>query len=458
MAKARETIFYCSECGTEFGKWSGFCSACKTPNTLVEAPKQEKTKVRGRATLSSLTEPVSLDNITSDKEQRIVSGFPELNRVLGGGFVKGSLVLVGGDPGIGKSTLLLQVCDDLVKREQKVLYISGEESLQQIKIRAKRLRVENHQDFLLFCETNLEVVEETIRKIMPSIVVIDSIQTMYSETATSTAGSVTQVRECTNHLLHIGKTLGITILLVGHVTKEGVVAGPRILEHMVDTVLYFEGDNNAMYRLLRSVKNRFGSTNEVGIFEMRDSGLAEVANPSEYMLMGRPHDASGSIVTCSGGGSRPLLLEIQALVATTNYGMTRRTIVGADPNRTNLILAVLEKKFGLGLSGCDIFVTITGGMKVNEPSLDLAIALAIVSSFYNRVFDDKTVVFGELGLAGEIRGVSLPLVRLKEIAKLGFKTCILPKASLEGLNVPESLRCIGVNKIDEVIGHIHPTM
>ena len=350
--------------------------------------------------------PVSLKEVDTSEALRITTGMEELDRVLGGGIVPGSLVLVGGDPGIGKSTLLLQVCKNLTELNKSVLYISGEESLQQIKLRAQRIG-EFGESLLLLCETNLDTISEVIKARKPDVVVIDSIQTMYNETVSSAPGSVSQVRESTGVLMQLAKGLGISIFIVGHVTKEGVVAGPRVLEHMVDTVLYFEGDRHAAYRILRGVKNRFGSTNEIGVFEMRDTGLEQVANPSEYMLSGKPEDSSGSIVACSMEGTRPILLEVQALVCQSNLAMPRRTAAGTDYNRVNLLMAVLEKRLGMHLSACDAYVNIAGGIRMNEPAIDLAIVLAIVSSYKDRPVDEKTIAFGEVGLSGEVRAVSM---------------------------------------------------
>lgn len=452
MAKARQTVFFCKECGFEVSKWQGQCPGCKQWNTLVEEPREArvpsfaKTKSKNMISLT----PSKLNDISTEKEVRTSTDIKELDRVLGGGIVQGSLVLVGGDPGIGKSTLLLQMCRNLALHQKKILYISGEESLKQIKMRADRLGVFSGE-LLLLCETNLEIIENTMRDVKPDVVVIDSIQTMYREDVASAPGSVSQVRESANALLQLAKGYGISIFLVGHVTKEGVVAGPRVLEHMVDTVLYFEGERNALYRILRAVKNRFGSTNEIGVFEMREKGLIEVENPSAYMLNGRPMGASGSVVACAIEGSRPILLEIQALVCRTNFGMPRRTSAGTDYNRVNLLMAVLEKRIGFHLSECDGYVNITGGMKVNEPALDLGIVMAIASSYKDSPIDEKTVIFGEVGLSGEVRAVSLAQQRINEAVKLGFKTCIMPKVSMEGLKIPDTLNCIGVNSIRQAI-------
>lgn len=397
--------------------------------------------------------PVILSEIEMKQEERFSSGLPELDHVLGGGIVPASLVLVGGDPGIGKSTLLLQVCRNLSTSHIPVLYLSGEESLQQIKLRAQRIG-EFTDCLSLLCETNLEVIDGVLRKEKPRVAVVDSIQTMYSENISSSPGSVSQVREATGALLQLAKGLGITIFIVGHVTKEGVVAGPRVLEHMVDTVLYFEGDRYASYRILRGVKNRFGSTNEIGVFEMREQGLVEVKNPSEYMLSGKPKDASGSVVACSMEGTRPILLEVQALVCHSNFGIPRRTAAGTDTNRMNLLMAVLEKRLNMRLSECDAYVNIAGGIKMNEPALDLGIVLAIISSYKERCIDEKTICFGEVGLSGEVRAVSMAKQRILEARKLGFKTCILPKTVIDSQDQIEGITLVGVENVREAVQYI----
>ena len=391
-----------------------------------------------------------LSEITMEKEDRISTGMQELDRVLGGGVVAGSLTLVGGDPGIGKSTLLLQVCRNFSDAGAKVLYISGEESLKQIKMRAERIGSFN-DNLLLLCETNLSLIEDTIRSQKPQIVIIDSIQTMYSEDVSAAPGSVSQVRESTALFLQLAKGLGVSIFIVGHVTKEGTVAGPRVLEHMVDTVLYFEGDRYASYRILRSVKNRFGSTNEIGVFEMREEGLAEVRNPSEYMLSGRPKDACGCVVACTVEGTRPLMVEMQALVCHSNFGIPRRQATGVDFNRVNLLMAVLEKRLGLQMSGCDAYVNLAGGIRIQEPAVDLGMVMAIVSSFKNRPVDESTVVFGEVGLSGEVRAVSLAEQRLQEAVKLGFTTCVMPRANADMLKNTKNIKVIGVSNVQEAI-------
>ena len=441
MAKGKKSIFFCQNCGHEEGKWLGQCPACKEWNTFVE---EKVTAARpGAARQMKEAEVVALSGVSTDEEARIKTTIEEMDRVLGGGIVPGSLVLVGGDPGIGKSTLLLQVCQKL-SQEKEILYISGEESLAQIKLRANRMGPFK-DNLLLLCETNLELIRSVIEKRRPQLVVIDSIQTMYSEEVASAPGSVSQVRESTNVFMQLAKGLGISIFIVGHVTKEGTVAGPRVLEHMVDTVLYFEGDRHASYRILRGVKNRFGSTNEIGVFEMRQDGLQEVANPSEYMLSGRPENSSGSVVACSMEGTRPILIEIQALVCQSNFGMPRRTAAGTDYNRVNLLMAVLEKRAGLHLSNYDAYVNIAGGIKMNEPAIDL------ISSYKNRPIDEKMIVFGEVGLSGEVRAVNMPEQRVAEAKKLGFETCVLPEVSRDLVKGVKGIRLVGVKTINEVL-------
>ena len=459
MAKSRTTAFFCKECVYESAKWSGQCPSCKAWNTFVEEPVVKEKNVKGIVNINAKyhetagvkkAAPVRLSSVTAADTDRIKTDICELDRVLGGGIVEGSLVLVGGDPGIGKSTLLLQMCYNLAKNGNSVLYISGEESLGQIKLRAQRVG-EASDNLMVLCETSLDTIENVLENVKPQIVVIDSIQTMYREEVGAAPGSVSQVRETTAVLMQLAKGLNISIFIVGHVTKEGVVAGPRMLEHMVDTVLYFEGDKNAAYRILRSVKNRFGSTNEIGVFEMRQEGLAEVANPSEYMLTGRPEEASGSVVVCLLEGTRPILVEIQALVCDSNFGMPRRTAAGADYNRVNLLMAVLEKRAGIHLSGSDAYVNIAGGMKVNEPAMDLGIVMALVSSFRNRPMMENTIVFGEVGLAGEVRAVSQPQIRINEAVKLGFGNCILPQVCLKNIKKTDKINLIGISSVKDAV-------
>ena len=452
MAKRKSsTAFFCQSCGYESSKWMGQCPGCKEWNTFVEETVVTGSKGSSAAGKhQSAKEPAVLSAVSIQEEDRVSTHVAELDRVLGGGIVPGSLLLVGGDPGIGKSTLLLQVCRHLAADKREVLYISGEESLKQIKIRANRIG-EFTDSLKLLCETNLDSIEETIRRTKPEIVIIDSIQTMYNEEVSSAPGSVSQVREATSRLLQLAKGLSVSIFIVGHVTKEGTVAGPRVLEHMVDTVLYFEGDRHASYRILRGVKNRFGSTNEIGVFEMRAEGLVEVPNPSEFMLSGKPEGASGCVVACSMEGTRPILVEIQALVCPSNFGFPKRQATGTDFNRVNLLMAVLEKRVGLQLSSSDAYVNLAGGIRMMEPAIDLGIAMAIVSSFKNRVMDDKMMVFGEVGLSGEVRAVSMAENRVKEAKKLGFTTCIIPYSSLESVREVKGIKVIGVKSVRDAI-------
>lgn len=456
MAKGKKSVFFCQNCGHEEAKWLGQCPACGEWNTFVEE-RIDTGMAKGTGGVSrSVRESVRradvvpITDVTADDDVRCRTGIRELDRVLGGGIVPGSLVLVGGDPGIGKSTLLLQTCQKLAG-EKKILYISGEESQAQIKLRANRMG-DFTSSLLLLCETNLEIIRGVIEKEKPELVVIDSIQTMYSEEISSAPGSVSQVRESTNLFMQLAKGLCISIFIVGHVTKEGTVAGPRVLEHMVDTVLYFEGDRHASYRILRAVKNRFGSTNEIGVFEMGQTGLAEVDNPSEYMLSGRPEHASGSVVACSMEGTRPILIEIQALVCHSNFGMPRRTAAGTDYNRVNLLMAVLEKRLGMALGSSDAYVNIAGGIRMNEPAIDLGIVMALVSSYRNRPIDEKMIVFGEVGLSGEVRAVNMPEQRVAEAKKLGFETCVLPEVCLKMVKGIQGIKLIGVKTIADAVG------
>jgi len=433
----------------------GQCPGCKEWNSFVEEIVDKKSAASGGKQNTVLAEAkiLPLSAIEMTQEERISTQMKELDRVLGGGIVQGSLVLVGGDPGIGKSTLLLQVCKNLADDKKRVLYISGEESLQQIKIRAERIG-KFDDNLRLLCETNLDIIRGVIDREKPEIVVIDSIQTMYNEEVGSAPGSVSQVRETTSTLMQIAKGMNISIFIVGHVTKEGVVAGPRVLEHMVDTVLYFEGDRHAAYRILRGVKNRFGSTNEIGVFEMQQSGLREVENPSEFMLTGRPEDASGSVVACSMEGTRPILVEVQALVCRSNFGIPRRTATGTDFNRVNLLMAVLEKRLGLKLADCDAYINIAGGMKMNEPALDLGIVLALISSYKEKPIDERTICFGEVGLSGEVRAVSMAEQRVQEAKKLGFEVCILPEASKASMQDVKGIKLVGVKTVKDAIDYL----
>lgn len=455
MAKTKGNVFFCQNCGYESAKWQGQCPGCHEWNTFVEEPAAPKKSAAGKNTRPSVpvSEPVRLSEISADESERTSSGMAELDRVLGGGIVSGSLILVGGDPGIGKSTLLLQVCRDLVNRGHKVLYISGEESARQLKLRAQRVgRFE--EELMVLCETNLDTICEVLQRQKPEFVVIDSIQTMYSEEVASAPGSVSQVRQATGVFMQIAKGMGITVFLVGHVTKEGVVAGPRVLEHMVDTVLYFEGDRHAAYRILRGVKNRFGSTNEIGVFEMRDTGLVEVENPSEYMLSGKLENASGSVVACSMEGTRPVLVEIQALVCQSNLPMPRRTTAGTDFNRVNLLLAVLEKRAGIHLSACDVYVNIAGGIKMTEPAIDLGLILALLSSYKDIAVDEKLIAFGEVGLSGEIRAVNMAKQRADEARKLGFTTVLMPEVSVKTVGRIPGLKIVGFKTVREAVFYI----
>lgn len=455
MAKERSTAFFCKECGFETAKWMGQCPSCKAWNSLTEEPVRSKKTASAGASVRILSDnrPARISEIDVTADDKTDTHMDELDRVLGGGIVNGSLVLVGGDPGIGKSTLLLQMCRHLSLDNHKVLYVSGEESLKQIKMRATRIG-EFSDSFTLFCETNLADIEEQIRNIRPEVVIIDSIQTMFCEEIGSAPGSVSQVREVTAVLLRLAKSLPVSIFIVGHVTKEGTVAGPRVLEHMVDTVLYFEGDRYNSYRVLRAVKNRFGSTNEIGVFEMRNEGLIEVKNPSEYMLSGRPENASGSVTTCTIEGSRPLLIELQALVCSSNFGMPRRQATGVDINRVNLLMAVLEKRVNVKCSDCDAYINVAGGMKLSEPAIDLGIVMAIVSCHENIVIPENVVIFGEVGLSGEVRAVSGCETRVAEAKKLGFKKCIMPKSSLDSLPAIPGIEMVGISSLDEAISAI----
>ncbi|MFB6366647.1 DNA repair protein RadA [Paenibacillus elgii] len=450
MAKTK-TKFFCQSCGYESPKWLGKCPGCEAWNTFVEEV-ETVVKSKGLHTnfLNKKEKAVSIINIESSQEERIVTDNRELNRVLGGGIVPGSLILVGGDPGIGKSTLLLQTSHLLTQLDLKVLYISGEESVRQTKLRADRLQAVSPLLFVL-CETNVEHIEAAIDEIEPDFIVIDSIQTVYHGAVASAPGSVSQVRECTGHFMRIAKMKGIATVLVGHVTKEGAIAGPRLLEHMVDCVLYFEGERHHSYRLLRAVKNRFGSTNEIGIFEMRESGLVEVNNPSELFLSERPLGVAGSTVVASMEGTRPVLVELQALVSSTNFPSPRRMATGFDHNRLSLIIAVLEKRMGMFLQNQDAYLNVAGGVKLDEPAVDLAVAVSIASSFRDQPTQPFDVVFGEVGLTGEVRGVSRVDQRVREAEKLGFRRVILPQKSLKGWTPPAGIQIIGVNTVAEAL-------
>ena len=454
MAKGKTVaVFYCQNCGHESSKWMGQCPGCRQWNTFVEetvSTAEMKSGAGVRKQIKEKAQPRILSEITIKDEDKILTGIGELDRVLGGGIVQGSLTLVGGDPGIGKSTLLLQVCRNLADAGHKVLYISGEESGTQIKIRADRIGSFS-KSMLLLCETSLETIEEAIRRQEPEVVVIESIQTLYKYVISSAPCCVSQVRESTAVFLQLAKGLGVSIFIVGHVTKEGTVAGPRVLEHMVDAVLYFEGDRHASYRILRGVKNRFGSTNEIGVFEMEAAGLREVMNPSEFMLSGKPEEASGSIVVCSIEGTRPMLIEIQALVCHTSFGIPRRQTIGTDFNRVNLLIAVLEKRLGLALGNCDAYVNIAGGIRITEPAIDLGIAMAVVSSFKNKSIDNKMIAIGEVGLSGEVRAVNQIQARVQEAKKLGFTSCVIPAVCLESVKEIKDIKITGVKTVKDAM-------
>lgn len=456
MAKKASSAFFCQNCGYESSKWMGQCPSCHTWNCFVEEriiTSGGVTKSGGKTLQAAGRKPVGLNAVASEKEERFVTGIEEFDRVLGGGIVPGSLTLVGGDPGIGKSTLLLQICRKLAEKKRNVLYISGEESLAQIKMRADRIGTFSEQ-FKLLTEVNLGIISEVVKSEKPEVVVIDSIQTMYNEEVNSAPGSVSQVRESTGVLMQLAKVENIAILIVGHVTKEGTVAGPRVLEHMVDTVLYFEGDKQDIYRILRGVKNRFGSTDEIGVFEMGESGLTQVKNPSEFLISGKPEGANGSVVTCCMEGTRPMLLEVQALVCDTNFQIPRRQATGCDFNRMNLLMAVIEKRMRMPLGREDAYVNFAGGMRIFEPATDLAVVMALVSSYRNKPVSDDMLVFGEVGLSGEVRGVSMAKQRVLEGRKLGFTSCIAPYANARQLADIGDIKIYTVKNIMEAINII----
>jgi DNA repair protein RadA/Sms len=442
-----KTIYTCQKCGYQSAKWLGKCPDCSGWNTLVEeaVAKNEPS----RAGLSSTGGPTLFSEITGAAEERTVTGISEFDRVLGGGLVAGSLVLIGGAPGIGKSTLVLQAMDKLSGRPGGALYVSGEESARQIRLRGDRLSVQA-EHLLLLAETSLEKIIPTIERLKPGVVVVDSIQTVYTDGLESAPGSVSQVRECAGKLMTLAKGSGIPIFIVGHVTKDGSLAGPRVLEHMVDTVLYFEGDSGHPFRILRAIKNRFGSTNEIGVFEMREEGLVEVTNPSELFLNERPEGVSGSLVVAAMEGTRPLLVELQALVTGTSFAVPRRTTIGVDPNRLALLVAVLEKKVGLHLAGQDIFLNVAGGVRISEPAADLGMILAVASSHLDKVIDPHTVVLGEVGLAGEVRRITHPELRVREAAKLGFTRCVIPAGSPRKIDVP-GIELVEVKSVEEAL-------
>ena len=446
-----KTLFYCTECGNETAKWAGKCPACGAWNTIVEQPERPKGTGKGASVRVGMTRrracPVT--DLTADEEIRFPTGMGELDRVLGGGAVKGSLVLVGGAPGIGKSTLLLQLCGRISERET-ILYVSGEESQRQLKMRAQRLGVD-HGNIYVLAETDLNTVLTTIDDLQPTVLIVDSIQTMYDAETASTPGSISQVRECTMRIMRSAKDSGYTAFVVGHINKEGSIAGPKLLEHMVDCVLYFEGEQAMGYRILRAAKNRFGSTNEIGVFEMDEEGLREVPNPSEMLLSGRPLNAPGTCVACAMEGTRPVLAEVQVLVSRTSFNVPRRTSNGFDFNRANLLLAVTEKRGGQNISMCDAYVNVIGGLYLDEPAADLALVLAVASSYRDTPIDAKTLAIGEVGLTGEVRSVTAMQQRLTEAARLGFTRCIVPRHSTKQLLVPEGMELIRVRNIREAI-------
>lgn len=445
-----KTLFYCTECGNESPKWAGRCSVCGAWNSIVEQPEEKKPAGKGRLLANVRTvKAESITDLSSDEEIRFSTGMGELDRVLGGGAVKGSLVLVGGAPGIGKSTLMLQICKKL-GQQFRVLYISGEESVHQLKLRAKRLQVESENLYVL-SETNLGDVLECVNQEQPEVLIVDSIQTLYNEELNSPAGSVGQVKDCTMKLMQLAKEGNITVFVIGHVNKDGFIAGPKVLEHMVDCVLYFEGEQHMTYRILRAAKNRFGATNEIGVFEMLDCGLREVENPSEMLLSGRPEDAPGSCVTCVMEGARPVLAEVQALVAPTNANYPRRTCNGLDSNRASMLLAVLEKRGRLRMSQCDAFFNIIGGLTLDEPAADLATLVAIASSYLDKPVPAKLAAIGEVGLSGEVRSVSHAPQRLSEVHRLGFTKCIVPVQQGDMLRAPDGLQLIPVKNIGQVL-------
>ncbi|MBN1665138.1 MAG: DNA repair protein RadA [Deltaproteobacteria bacterium] len=452
--KKIKTQFFCQNCGHSSPKWLGKCPSCNEWNSFVE---EEVRTIDGEGAqdLKFNGVPMPIDAITADEGERVRSGILEMDRVLGGGIVRGSAVLVGGDPGIGKSTLLLQVLQKLAEQELTVLYVSGEESAKQIKLRGKRLGASS-KNLLVLVEIDLDAILRQIKEIKPAAVVIDSIQTVYSSVLSSAPGSVGQVREATEKLILVAKKTGIPIFLVGHVTKDGSIAGPKVMEHMVDTVLYFEGDSGHAYRIIRGIKNRFGPANEIGIFEMRDNGLIEVANPSEFFLSERPEGASGSVVSPSLEGTRPILVEIQSLVSATNLGMPRRTAIGVDHNRVSMLVAVMGKVCGLQLGNQDIFINVAGGVKVEEPAIDMGIVASMASSYLDRPIDAGTVVFGEVGLSGEVRGISQMDVRIKEAARMGFNRCILPRTQGRDRQTGEGARMklIRISSLKELLGHL----
>jgi DNA repair protein RadA/Sms len=454
MKKNAGTVFVCQDCGYQAPKWMGKCPDCGKWETLVEQVV-EKSRQGGTTLRHSIVQndPVPMNSIQLDDDNRMLTGINEFDRVLGGGLVYGSLVLIGGDPGIGKSTLMLQALNGLALSHHRVLYVSGEESVNQISLRSKRLGTSSSELYVV-SEVELEAVFQMVDKLKPQVLVIDSIQTMFNSDLASPPGSVSQVREAAMRLMIMAKKSNIPTFLVGHVTKEGAIAGPRLLEHMVDTVLYFEGDRNHMFRILRAVKNRFGSTNEIGVFEMKERGLDEVPNPSALFLSEMPENAPGSVVTASMEGTRTILVELQSLVASTSFGTPRRTVLGLDHNRVALLAAVLEKKIGMQLMNHDIFMNVAGGVKIDEPAVDLAIAAGIASAFLDRPIPGESVVMGEIGLTGEIRAISHLETRVSEIIKMGFKRCIVPESNLKRMIIPEGIALIGVKTLGETMEYL----
>ncbi|MGM9562990.1 MAG: DNA repair protein RadA [Faecousia sp.] len=443
-----KTVFLCSNCGNETPKWAGRCPACGQWNTLEEYTPTPAAKMAGVSSVRRTAVAKRLSEVTTDETLRFTTGMSELDRVLGGGAVKGSLVLVSGAPGIGKSTLLLQICEHIL-REQTVLYVSGEESEQQLKLRAQRLGVQGDSLFLL-CETNLDEILAAAERLKPDLLITDSVQTLFSEDKPASPGSVTQVRDCTMRLMQYCKSSGVTVFLVGHINKEGAIAGPKVLEHMVDCVLYFEGESHTSYRLLRAAKNRFGSTNEIGVFEMRDDGLCQVPNPSEMLLAGRPLNTPGTCVACVMEGTRPVLAEVQALVSPTTLSVPRRTGNGLDYNRAAMLLAVLEKRGGLRLSNADVYWNVVGGLRLDEPAADLAVVIAAASAVQDKPISDSLAAVGEVGLTGEIRAVGQLSQRLSEIRRLGFTQCVVPR-NVKELHAPEGLELLRVRNVREAI-------
>ncbi|MEN8780664.1 MAG: DNA repair protein RadA [Desulfobacterales bacterium] len=454
MKKPLRTVFVCQACGYQAPKWMGKCPDCGSWDAFVEESRQPQTGHGGATGLTAApSEPVPIDAIELESEDRLLTGIAEFDRVLGGGIVPGTLVLIGGDPGIGKSTLMLQALHGLAGNGHKVLYVSGEESNRQIRIRSKRLETVS-PELLVAAEVELETILNMVKSVQPAVVVVDSIQTMFNSELTSAPGSVSQVRESTVRLMFMAKRSGIPVFLVGHVTKEGAIAGPKLLEHMVDTVLYFEGDRNHVFRILRAVKNRFGSTNEIGVFEMKGKGLEEIGNPSAIFLSERPVNAPGSVVTASMEGTRPILVELQALASSSSFGTARRTILGLDQNRVALLVAVMEKKLGMQLLGHDIFMNVAGGVKIDEPAVDMGIVAAVASSFLDKSIPEGTLVLGEVGLTGEVRGIGQVETRLQEAQKMGFTRCLVPQSNRTRLSGTGGMTITGIRTISEGIENL----